>query len=246
MAFTNNTILITGGSSGIGLEMARQFIAEKNRVIICSRSREKLLAAKTLLPDIVTYPCDISNPEELQNLADRIAAEHADLNILINNAAIVHRTNFVDETDLHKIFSTEIATNLLAPASLARMLYPVLLKQPNAKIINITTGLVYAPRADYLFYNATKAALHAFTQVLRHQLRNEQVKVIEVLFPVVDTPWHKGNTPKIAISSQSAVEEMIRKLENSQDEIKIGAVKLLYFLTRIAPKFAFRKINSLA
>lgn len=245
MALTNNTILITGGSSGIGLEMARQLLAEENRVIICSRSREKLLAAKTLLPDVITYPCDISDPEELQNLADSIATKHPDLNILINNAAIVHRTNFIDETDLHKTFSTEIATNLLAPASLARMLYPVLSKQPNAKIINVTTGLVYAPRADYLFYNATKAALHSFTQVLRHQLRNESVKVIEVLFPVVDTPWHNGNAPKIAISPQKAVEEMIRKLEKNPDEIKIGAVRLLYFLSRIAPKFAFRKINHL-
>lgn len=245
MALANNTILITGGSSGIGLEMARQFLAEKNRVIICSRSREKLLAAKTLLPDVITYPCDISNPEELQNLAERIATKHPDLNILINNAAIVHRTNFIDETDLHKTFATEIATNLLAPASLARTLYPVLSKQPNAKIINVTTGLVYAPRADYLFYNATKAALHSFTQVLRHQLRNESVKVTEVLFPVVDTPWHNGNAPKIAISPQKAVEEMIRKLEKNPDEIKIGAVRLLYFLSRISPKFAFRKINHL-
>lgn len=246
MALTNNTILITGGSSGIGLEMARQFIASKNRVIICSRSLEKLHTAKKLLPDLIIYQCDISNPEALQDMADWVVTGYSDLNILINNAAVVHRTKFADETNLHEKFAVEIATNLLAPASLARMLYPVLLKQPNAKIINITTGLVYAPRADYLFYNATKAALHSFTQVLRHQLRNEPVKIIEVLFPVVDTPWHKGNVPKIAISPQKAIEEMISKLEKNPDEIRIGAVKLLYFLSKIAPKFAFKKINSLS
>ncbi|MDQ6480174.1 SDR family NAD(P)-dependent oxidoreductase [Dyadobacter sp. LHD-138] len=246
MALTNNTILITGGSSGIGLEMARQFIASKNRVIICSRSLEKLHTAKKLLPELIIYQCDISNPEALQHMADWLVTGHSDLNILINNAAVVHRTNFAEETNLHEKFATEIATNLLAPASLAHMLYPVLLKHPNAKIINITTGLVYTPRADYLFYNATKAALHSFSQVLRHQLRNEPVKIIEVLFPVVDTPWHKGNTPKMAISPQRAVEEMISKLEKNPDEIRIGAVKLLYFLSKIAPKFAFKKINSLS
>lgn len=246
MALTNNTILITGGSSGIGLEMARQLIAGKNRVIICSSSLEKLQAAQKLLPELIIFPCDLSHREALQKMVDWITTRHSDLNILINNAATAHRINFTHEADLHEKFSTEISTNLWAPICLTHGLLPLLLKQNNPKIINITTGLVYAPRADYLFYNATKAALHSFTQVLRHQLRNEPVKIIEVLFPVVDTPWHKGNTPRIAISPQKAVEEMIRGLENKQDEIKIGAVKMLYLLSRIAPKFAFRKINSLS
>jgi len=105
--------------------------------------------------------------------------------------------------------------------------------------------LIYAPRADYSFYNSTKAALHAFTQVLRIQNTNPNLKIIEVLFPVVDTPWHKGNAPKIAISVDQAVQGMIKGIEKGKEEVKVAGVKLLYLLSRIAPKFALKKINNL-
>jgi uncharacterized oxidoreductase len=95
----------------------------------------------------------------------------------------------------------------------------------------------------YPIYNATKAALHSFTQVLRHQLKNANVQVIEVMMPVVDTPWHQGNAPKIAISPGKAVSEMIAGLEKGKLEIRVGAVKILYFLARLAPGLAFRMIN---
>jgi uncharacterized oxidoreductase len=85
--------------------------------------------------------------------------------------------------------------------------------------------------------------MHSFTQVLRHQLKNTNVKIIEVLMPVVDTPWHKGNAPRIAISPEKAVIEMIAELEKGKLEIRIGAVKILYILARLAPGLAFRMIN---
>lgn len=112
-------------------------------------------------------------------------------------------------------------------------------------IINVTTGLAYVPKAAYPFYNATKAALHSFTQVLRYQLRREQIKIVEAMFPAVDTPWHQGRAPKIAIPVEKAVSEMIEKLENGIDEKRIGKVKLIYWISRILPSFAFNKINSL-
>lgn len=245
MVLTKNTILITGGSSGLGLEMARKFLQMGNKVIVCSRSSDKLELTKSMLSEVITFQCDISVEAEQNKLANWIATHHPDLAILINNAAIVNRTDFITDSESSNKLSGEIATNLLAPIHLIKLLYPILIKNNNAAILNITSGLIYTPRSIYPFYNATKSALHAFTQVLRHQLKNEPIKIIEVMFPVVDTPWHMGNTPKSSISTEKAISEMIKGIEHNKSEIKVGAVKLLYYLSRIAPGFAFKKINAL-
>lgn len=245
MSLSNNTIIITGGSSGIGLEMARQFINRNNVVIACSGKPEKLQQAQDEIPGLIVYPCDISDAVQCENLARWIQENHPETNMLINNAAIVHRVPFIETPDIIAKTEKEIAVNFIAPLRLIQLLYPVLSQNPNPGIINVTTGLVFVPRADYPVYNATKAALHSFTQVLRHQLKPEPVKIVEVMFPAVDTPWHDGHPPKIAISADKAVREMMGKLESGSSEIKIGGVKILSLLARIAPKFAFRKINSL-
>ena len=234
MKLSGNTILITGGSSGIGLEMAKQFSAQKNTIIICGRNKEALLKAQQLVPGIHIYSFDLSIESERIELAARLTKHHPQLNILINNAAIVHREAV-----------KEIETNLIAPIHLIHLLLPFISVQPNPAIINITTGLVYTPRTLYPIYNATKSALHSFTQVLRAQIKPNPTEIIEVLFPVVNTPWHKGAAPNIAIQPAHAVEKMMSGLEKKQPEIRVGAVKLLYTLHRIAPWFAFRKINQL-
>lgn len=245
MALQNNTVLITGGSSGLGLEMAKQFAYTGNKVIVCSKTPEKLQQARVIVPEIITYACDISIEEERNKLYQWISENHPEINLLINNAAIVHRIDFADDSNSYEKSVKEIATNLQAPIHLSKLFLPHLSTNSESKIINITTGLVYVPRADYPFYNATKAALHSFTQVLRNQLKNRPIQVIEVLFPVVNTPWHEGNPPKIGITTEKAINEMIKGLLAGKDEIKVGKVRLLYYLFRFAPKFAFKKINSL-
>ncbi|RYU96720.1 SDR family oxidoreductase [Emticicia agri] len=243
---TNNTIIITGGSSGVGLELAKRLIEKNNTVLICGRSKEKLEEAKSLLPKVQTFPCDISSEKECIRLYEWVRNNHPDCNILINNAAIVYKTEFLNDNEAICKAQEEFQTNILAPIRLTKLFLPLLLQNPNGQLINITTGLVYAPRAVYPFYNATKAALHSFTQTLRIQLSHLPIKMIEILLPVVDTPWHKGNPPKMAISAEKAVEEVLRKLEKSNSpEVRIGGVKILYWLARIAPGFAIRKINSL-
>lgn len=245
MQRSGNTILITGGSSGIGLEMTKQFSAFNNTVIICGRNKETLLQAQWEVPGIHIYTCDLSIESDRLNLAAWLADNHPQLNVLINNAAIVHRVNFTIDPFGYEKAVKEIETNLTAPIHLIHQLLPSLSTQSNAAIINITTGLVYTPRTLYPIYNATKTALHAFTQVLREQIKPNPTEIIEVLFPVVNTPWHKGAVPKIAIQPKEAVEKMFKGIENKQTEIRIGAVQLLYFLHRIAPRFAFKKINQL-
>lgn len=245
MDLQNSTILITGGSSGIGLELANRLQQKGNTVIICSRSQEKLATAMDANPGLITHPCDIADPESCKVFADWLQTHYPQLNILINNAAITHNTSFISDPDIIDKAGREIETNFMGPLRLIKLLLPLVTKNTSASIINVTTGLVYAPRASYPIYNATKAALHSFTQVLRIQLQASPVQVVEVLFPVVDTPWHKGNAPKIAISPQQAVTGMIDGLQRGKSEIHVGAVKLLYLLYRISPSLALRKINSL-
>ena len=245
MNLTNNTILITGGSSGIGLEMTKQFLERNNKVIICGRSERKLLEAKKHLPELIIIPTDLSDQNQCKKLAEKVKIEHPELNVLINNAAIVHKTNFFETENILEAAEKEFQTNFMAPVCLTKHLFKLLSANKAPHIINVTTGLIYAPRADYPFYNATKSALHAFTQVLRFQ-QPENMKFTEVMFPVVDTPWHGGNPPKIAITPKKAVTEMFTGLKKNKSEIRVGGAKLLYKVARLAPGFALKKVNSLA
>ncbi len=241
----NNTILITGGSSGIGLELAKR-LSENNKVIICGRSKEKLEFVKTKVPEISIFQCDLAKQVECDKLASWVKEHYPQCNILINNAALVNVTQFYNDEKAIEKADYEMRTNFMAPVILAKLLIPVLEKNLHPKLINVTTGLVYVPKAVYPFYNATKAALHSFTQVLRLQMEKvSKLSIIEVMFPAVDTPWHNGNTPKIAIPVEAAVNEMIKKVEKGEEEIKIAKVNLIYKISRLAPKFALKKINSL-
>lgn len=246
MNLTNNTVLITGGSSGLGLELARQLTDKGNKVLICGRSAERLEQATALIPQLHTLACDIATDTGRRDLAAWITQHHPDCNILINNAAIVHKTSFADDADMVEKATLEIQTNLLAPIALSKLLLPVLEANPSPAIINITTGLALVPRVVYPVYNATKAGLRSFTQVLREQLKPTGVQAVEVLMTVVDTPWHKGEPPKMAITPRAAIDEMVRKLEKGQQEIKIGKVAMLALLNRLAPALAFRMINRVA
>ncbi len=245
MILSNNTILITGGSSGLGLELAKHFLQLNNKVIICSRSNKKLEEAKKLLPEVEIFQCDISAQEECEKLANWVEKNHPTCNVLINNAAIVHNTNFVTDAYMIDKSVAEIKTNLIAPITLSKLFIPILAQNTNPYIINVTSGLAYIPRTAYPIYNATKAGLHSFTQVLRNQLESSTITVTEVLFPVVDTPFHKGNAPKIAIGAEEAVNELFIGLKKGKPEIRIGKVEMLYKLSRFFPSFAYKIINQL-
>ncbi|MDN3669717.1 SDR family NAD(P)-dependent oxidoreductase [Echinicola jeungdonensis] len=242
MNLQNNTILITGGSSGIGLELAKS-LAKKNKILICGRSKGKLEEAKAQIPGSDIFPCDLSLDLDRKNLFEWVKEKHPECNMLVNNAALVHRTHFARDEQMQDKAGLEIQTNLVAPIMLTKLFLPLLEQKKYAGIVNITSGLVYAPKREYPIYNCTKAGLHSFTQTLRMQLGKSGIKIIEVLMPVVDTPWHDGKVPKMAISAEEAVGIMIKGLAQDETEIRVGKVKLLYWLNRIAPKIASKVIN---
>ncbi len=244
MVLQKNTILITGGSSGIGLELAKRLIEKDNKVIICGRSKKKLEKAKAKYPNIEIFQCDLSKEKECVRLAHWIKETYKGCNILINNAAIVHVANFYKDGEILEKVKTEIHTNLIAPIILTKLFIPILENNPKPKLINITSVLAYVPKADYPSYSATKSALHSFTQTLRMQMEKSAIDILEVFLPTVNTPFHKDSPPKKAISVEKAVDKMISGIEKGEIEIRVGIAKLVYLMSRIAPKFALKKVNN--
>lgn len=186
MNLTGNTVLITGGTSGIGLALAKSFNMLNNKVIICGRREERLQEIKSKNDGMVTKVCDITDAQQRVDLAEWVLQEYPDTNVLINNAGIQLHSNLTNTGDLASIHK-EIETNLVAPIHFTQLFTGYLSRRETAAIINISSGLAFVPLAAAAVYSATKAAIHSLTLSLRYQLRNTTIKVFEIAPPSVDT-----------------------------------------------------------
>jgi uncharacterized oxidoreductase len=186
MELSGNTVLVTGGASGIGLAIATRFLAAGSRVIICGRRAAALREAAEAHPGLVTRVCDVSREEERIALADWAIDAYPELDVLVNNAGIQRRFR-LDEPEPWDETRHEIAINFDAPVHLSLLLLPHLETRRRAAIVNVTSGLAYVPLAIAPVYSATKAALHSFTLSLRRQLADSTVQVVEILPPAVNT-----------------------------------------------------------
>ena len=187
MKMTNNTILITGGGSGIGRAMAEAFHALGNQVIISGRRQSALDEVTAANPGMKALTLDIADTGSIEAFAEKATVEFPALNVLINMAGIMKSENLLKaESAVAEVDST-VATNLLGPIHLTAALLPSLLKQPAAAVLTVTSGLAYAPLAMTPTYCATKAAIHSYTQSLRYQLQDTPVQVIELVPPYVQT-----------------------------------------------------------
>ena len=186
MDLSHNTVLITGGASGIGLAIARRFQAAGSRVIICGRRAEKLDEARAGNPGFITRVADVATASGRDELMRWAVHAFPALNVLVNNAGIQRRLRLADSEAWDQT-QEEIAINLEAPIHLAQLSIGHLSGQPKAAIINVTSGLSFSPLAAVPVYCATKAALHSFTLSLRHQLKGTSIEVVEIIPPAVDT-----------------------------------------------------------
>jgi len=186
MNLGSNTVLITGGASGIGLALAARFLDAGSRVIVVGRVNDKLVEAQQRYPGVDVRAVDVSRPEDRVALRDWALAAHPELNVIVNNAGIQRRVSLVDGEPWDAT-REEIAINLEAPIHICRLFMEHLLKQPRAAIVNVGSGLAFAPLAAAPIYCATKAAIHSFTLSLRHQLRSTSIEVIEIVPPAVNT-----------------------------------------------------------
>lgn len=248
MKISGNTVLITGGATGIGLALAEAFSKNGNEVIICGRRRNKLLEAQKRLPKVHIKVCDISKDKNRKDLFEWATSNFKKLNILVNNAGIQR------EIDLNRGIADlesgedEIGVNLEAPVYLSALFIPQLKKQNESAIINISSGLAFVPIASMPVYCATKAAIHSFDLSLRHQLAGTRVKVYEVVPPIVDTELDKGargqrGQANRGIKPGEVAAETMKGIESDDFEIVIGIAQNLRMGSRTDPEKAFKQIN---
>jgi len=183
MKLSGNKILITGGATGIGSGLMQRFIQENNTVIICGRRESTLKEATQKFPAVITRVCDLSLAGERENLFNWIAKEHSDLNVLVNNAGIQQWMSITND-DFFQRAKDEIAINIEAPLHLISLFLD--LNSLNT-VINVTSGLAFAPLAKVPVYCASKAFLHSFSLSLRYMLRSKNIEVIELIPPALNT-----------------------------------------------------------
>lgn len=244
MKTSENTVLITGGSAGIGLAIAKQLAAKNNHVIIIGRNTERLQKAAAELTNVTAINADISNAEDVDKLTDKLIKEFPTLNIVINNAGAAQLSNLLSDTDTFEKASAEILTNYLSVIRLNEKLIPLLRKQAAAAIVNVSSVVALVPGSALAGYSASKAALHSYTQSLRLFLSSTDVKVFELMPPLVDTEFSAEIGGQNGIKPSVVAEELIAGLETDNFEIRVGDTEQIYQLYRSSPENAFQAMNS--
>jgi uncharacterized oxidoreductase len=253
---SGNTILITGGTSGIGFEFAAQLLKLGNIVIITGRDQERLEEAQRKLSDVHVLQSDVSNPKAIPLLFERVLNQFPALNVLINNAGIMRKINLASlgsgaGEGLEDI-SREIETDLLGPVRMVAQFLPQLKTQATAAIVNVSSGLAFVPLPIAPIYCAAKAGVHSFTQSLRVQLQNTRIRVFELAPPITRTPLFSGEMqpedvkgiPMMDVGTMVSV--AIKGMKKDQLEIRPGLSNLLKLMSRVAPQFILNRLSKQA
>lgn len=248
MKLTGNTVLITGGSSGIGLEMAKEFVKRNNKVIITGRNEPKLQKAKALLGNVVAIQCDVSNAAEVEKLYQQVAKDFHELNILINNAGIMRMINLQHHSYSKEALFKEFDVNVKGTIWMNDAFLPLLKKNLNSVVVTVSSGLAFVPLPIAPVYCAAKAALHSYTVSLREQLKNINIKVFELAPPATQTDllsdFKEEDMKGVAIMSvEKMVADFFNGLSNDVYEIRPGQSNQLKFMSRFFPSFILKQMS---
>ena len=241
MQLTDNTVLITGGSSGIGLALAARLLRAGNQVIVTGRRAHLLDEARQRLPEVITETSDAGDAAARKSLVESLTRRYPKLNVLINNAGIQRRVDFLKDEPWEET-QEEIAINLEAPIHLTSLFLPHLMRQPRAAIINVSSGLAFAPLAAVPVYSATKAAIHSYTQSLRHQLRASPVEVIEVIPPAVHS--NLGGKHDFGVPTDEYADSVMAQLAEGRTEVTYQFSATASQASRAELDAMFARLNS--
>jgi len=246
MNTTNNTVLITGGSAGIGFELAALFAEKGNKVIITGRDGQRLTTAASRLKNTTGIVSDITDPAQIDALVARIQKDFPDLNIVVNNAGKAYYYKLGDEIDVAEKAAEEMQTNYLAPIRLTEKLLPLLRQQQQSAIVNVTSIVAFAPGRRLATYAASKAALHAYTRTLRVTLEKTaaNVNVFELMPPLVNTEFSKAIGGENGIPPRQVAEDLLKALDENHYEIHVGNTAQLYQLSLSSPAEALQLMNA--
>jgi uncharacterized oxidoreductase len=244
MKLTGRTILITGGSAGIGLSFALKFLELGNEVIVTGRRQSVLDDLKAQYPKLHTVQSDVADPAQISSLARRVKTEYPELDVLMNNAGIMlHRNLRVPTADLDRL-TTEMDTNLGGVIRMTSAFIDIL-KANKGTLINVSSGLAFVPLSSAPIYSATKAAVHSYTQSLRFQLEESGVEVIELMPPAVKTAL-SADLPEGGLVSLITTDELLKEtfaaFKKGKLEIRPGQANLLGLMRRLAPGFMNRQL----
>ena len=249
MKMTGNTILITGGTSGIGLELATQLSQRDNTVLVTGRNPATLHEIGKRLPNIHTYQSDVSDSSAITTLYQKVTQDFPTLNVVINNAGIMRMLSLNGKNGLQDI-GQEIEINLLGPVHMVEQFLPYLKTKQEAAIVNVSSGLAFVPLASAPIYCATKAGIHSYTQSLRVQLQGTSVKVFELAPPPTNTPLMDNFGSDTSNSSSRGVMKVdkmvsvaMKGLESDTYEIRPGVSNVLKLMSRLAPTFMLRQLS---
>ncbi len=227
MKLSGRTVLVTGGTGGIGLGIAEAFHKNGSRVIVCGRDRSRLSAVEEKLPGITALACDVGDSGQRKNLAEEVIHRFPDLDILVNNAGIQRYVDLKKGYDELKSGEDEISINFVSAVELTALFIGHLLKRPSAAVINVSSGLGFMPMVSTPIYSATKAAIHTYSLVLRQQLKDTPVRVIEIIPSMVDTGLNKAGRDAAHIKYRGAslreyIPTVVKGLENDDEMIFHG------------------------
>jgi uncharacterized oxidoreductase len=235
-------VLVTGGGSGIGLEIAKQLSAKNNKVIITGRTAAKLQKAVAGLTNVTAITADINNADDVKKLVATIKADFGGLDILINNAGNAYVYNLTADANAEGKSREEFDTNFFSVLNLTEQLLPTLTASPEAAIVTVTSILALTPRSTLPTYSASKAALRSYTQALRFELaKTTGIKVFELMPPLVNTDFSKDIGGENGIPPSQVADDLISAFENDVYEIHVGNTAHVYGLS---PVDAFNMINA--
>ncbi|MBA4056340.1 MAG: short-chain dehydrogenase [Marivirga sp.] len=239
MKLRENVILITGGTSGIGLEFVRQLTEQGAKIIVTGRNLDTLNETKKKFPKIEIFKSDVSQAKDIENLYKEVTHRFPELNIIINNAGIMRLIDLEDASNNLQNIVREIETNLTGTIQMVHQFLPHLKKQKSSAIINVSSAIAFMPYSSAPIYSASKSGIHAYTQALRLQLEKTSVKVFEVIPPGVTTnlqnDWVLQPNQHQMMKADKMVSAAINGILKDKLEIKPGLAGLVKLMSRVAP-----------